>query len=282
MSARLIGELAEWLQSPIAAGLTPGEIAILYTIAERAEDHGRTMLRHRTDDKSLIERISRGSGLKIETDALKKAFQRLAKRGLEVRVQTGTDAAGRPIYACDGRSMGFRLPVLPASVRIPERGEYVPSSEAKRGELVPPSWPLAPVDNPVIHSPLQVAEGRFSSPLSPQRGEPVPQRGEPVPAWGEPVPPLSPSVPSSPSQSKAPSKSDDNLRYPLAELEGGSGDDPPLPEIDQDHYLAAQGTLLNLPDGGTFLLARATAELPDARHEERIIHAAALAARIPA
>lgn len=279
MSAKLVGELAEWLQSPVAAGLTPGEIAILYTIAERAEDHGRTMLRHRTDDKPLIERIARGSGLKIETDALKKAFQRLAKRGLEVRVQTGTDAAGRPIYACDGRSMGFRLPLFPASVRIPERGEHVPSSEAERGESVPPSWPLAPVDNPVIHSPLPAAEGGMYSLLSPQRGEPVPQRGEPVPAWGEPVPPLSPSVPSSPSQSKPPS---DGLRSSLAELEDTPDAPPPPPKIDQDQYFAAQGTLLNLPDHGTFLLARATAELPDARHEERIIHAAALAARIPA
>lgn len=282
MSARLIGELAEWLQSPAADGITPGEIGILYAIAERAEDHGRTMLRHRTDDKPLIERIARGSGLKIETDALKKAFQRLAKRGLEVRIAAGTDAAGRPQYANQGRSMGFRLPVLPASYRIPERGEYVPASDPERGEPGPPSWPLPPVDNRVVHSSLPAAEGGTSSPLSAQRGEPVPQRGEPVPARGESVPPLIPSVPSSPSQSQAPSKDGANLRYPLAELEGGSDDDPPLSEIDQDHYLAALKRLSELPDGGVFLVARAAAELPDARREDHVIHAATLTDRIPA
>jgi hypothetical protein len=55
---------------------------------------------------------------------LKKIFQELAARGLEVRVQIRKDGkplfdkAGRPVYACRGHAMDFALPELPAMVQL--------------------------------------------------------------------------------------------------------------------------------------------------------------------
>lgn len=276
MSGRLVGEVAEWLMSPIAEDLTTAERAVLMIVAERAHEHTRVMLRHRVDDQSLIERISRISGLSIETGALKKTFQRLAKRGLEVRVAKSVGKDGRPIFAYEGQSAGFALPRFPASVTVLERGDHSPPSKAERGDQVPASRPLRTVDNYPAALSGRTAEGSFSSPLSTQRGEHSPQRGELSPQRGEPVPPLSTSSTSSPSSTNtSPSL---GLRSSRAELEGDG--DPPL-TFDQDRYKFAMGTLLNLPDGGQALLAQAAADHPDDRHELQIIHAASLA-RIPA
>jgi hypothetical protein len=65
-------------------------------------------------------------------------------------------------------------------------------------------------------------------------------------------------------------------------VEGTDDAEQPLPDIDQDQYFAAMQTLTALPDNGAFVLARAATNLPDADRRTHVIHAAALAARIPA
>lgn len=263
MSGRLVGEVAEWLMSPAADGMSPAERTVLLLVAERAHEKTRVMLRHRTDDRPLVDRLAAGAGLD-KGESLKKAFQRLAKRGMEVRIPIGEDKLGRPRFAHEGRSMGFRLPELPASVQLPEWGESVPPTE--------------PVDNPVDDSDsISMDEA--------QRGEPVPStesRGgnlnPPSGAQrGESVPPLSPSK-SIPSKTFYPSR---GLPSSLADVEVPASDPPQTIEepIDQAMLLAAQSTLLQMPDGGVALLAAATSELPDASHQRHIVLAASLARR---
>lgn len=134
MSGRLVGEVADWLCTPAATGMTPGERAVLLTIAERVneKDPERRMLRHRTDEVTLFERLCLVTG--IDRAGMTEVLKKLAKRDLEVRIEVRKTAAGKPIFAYRGHSMEFRLPVLPASLALPES--------------IGPDRPN-PVDNPV-------------------------------------------------------------------------------------------------------------------------------------
>src|SRR5437879_4337068 len=119
MSGRLVGEVAEWLRTPAAAGLTAAERVVLLVIAERANETTRKVWRHKIDDVSASERIREVAGMSKQN--LTKVFNRLAARGLEVRVQVGTTDAGKPVFAHKGHATDFRLPELPASVQLPQR-----------------------------------------------------------------------------------------------------------------------------------------------------------------
>lgn len=132
MSGRLVGEVAEWLRTPAAGGLTVAERMVLVTIAERANEKTRMMWRHRTDDVSPSERIREVVG--VSRQNLTKVFNRLAERGLEVRAQVGTTDAGKPVFAHKGHATDFRLPDLPASVQLPQS-----DAQTRR---------IGPVDNP--------------------------------------------------------------------------------------------------------------------------------------
>lgn len=132
MSGRLVGEVAEWLRTPAAAGLTVAERAVLLTIAERANEKNREMWRHRGDDVTLFERICEVTGM--DRSGLTKALRRLAAHDIEVRVQIGKTKSGAPVFAHRGVAMRFALPALPASVSLPER--------------VDEEAPIPPVDNP--------------------------------------------------------------------------------------------------------------------------------------
>lgn len=97
------------------ADITPAEYVVLLAVAERA--YGHTRLAYATTDNpwDLAERA------RLSPTGLRTVLQRLAKRGLEVRVQLTTkkhpggvfDTAGRPVYACRGRASTYRLPELP-------------------------------------------------------------------------------------------------------------------------------------------------------------------------
>lgn len=263
MSGRLVGEVAEWLMSPAADGMTSAERTVLLLVAERAHEKTRVMLRHRTDDRPLVDRLAAGAGL-VQGESLKKAFQRLAKRGLEVRIPIGEDKLGRPRFAHEGRSMGFRLPELPASVRLPEWGEQIP--------------PTSPVDNPVGEMDSIIGDGSEWGDEIPPTGL---RGGSQVPPSeaerGEQVPPLSPSK-SIPSKTFYPSS---GLPSSLAELEVPAATPIAAVEepIDQAMFLAAQSALLLMPDGGASLLAAASSQHPDASHQRHIVQAASLARR---
>lgn len=118
MSARLVGDLIEWRRSPAGTTLTEAEFIVLITIADRVLDEDtRLMKRFRGDNCELHDRICQVVGVNKEN--LKKILQRLAARGMEVRVEITRDRAGRPVYACRGHAMDFRFPHLPPSVQLP-------------------------------------------------------------------------------------------------------------------------------------------------------------------
>ncbi|MEU8195266.1 hypothetical protein AB0C10_15945 [Microbispora amethystogenes] len=117
MAESLVGEVAAWLGTPAAQGMTAAERLVLFIIAERCHKKTRRMWWHHGDGVSLTELIAARSGL--EVDSLTKVFRRLAARGLEVRVPIGTNSKGQPIFAVRGRSSDYALPPLPASVELP-------------------------------------------------------------------------------------------------------------------------------------------------------------------
>ncbi|MGW4639588.1 hypothetical protein ACWEN6_13720 [Sphaerisporangium sp. NPDC004334] len=123
MSARLVGEVAAWLGTPAAKGLTSAERNVLLLIAERAKDDTRRMLSFRGDRRddgskiTLTELLQERSGLGER--GLSDTVQRLARRGLEVRVSIGVDSLGRTVYARKGHATDYVLPPLPASIVLP-------------------------------------------------------------------------------------------------------------------------------------------------------------------
>lgn len=137
MAGRLVGEVAEWLRSPAAAGLTLAERAVLLIIAERAHEKTRQMWRYKTDDVTSFEYICQVTGM--DRGGLTKALRKLAARDLEVRVPLDFDRNGKPVFAYRGAAMKFALPELPASVTIPQRVDDDP--------------PFNPVDNPPAEAP---------------------------------------------------------------------------------------------------------------------------------
>lgn len=109
-----IGLITEVLAcAPDALG--PSERIVLIVIAEDARDATRESWALKPEE------LGRRAGLKPA--ALQKAFQRLAKAGLEVRVPLKVGKDGRPVYAYEGKKSTYRLPPL-------KRMELSPPSEA--------------------------------------------------------------------------------------------------------------------------------------------------------
>lgn len=124
MAESLVGEVAAWLGTPAAEGLTQAERLVLLIIAERADKRTRRFWRHRIDELTPTELIASRVG--VSADSLTKVLRRLAARGLEVRVPIGMNGKGQPVFAVRGRATDYVVPVLPASVELPpspsERG----------------------------------------------------------------------------------------------------------------------------------------------------------------
>lgn len=95
--------------------LGPSERMVLVVIAENARDTTRESWKLTRAD------ICQRAGMSSE--ALRKAFQRLAKAGLEVRVPLKFNQEGRPVFAYEGKQSTYRLPPL-------QRWEQSPTSEA--------------------------------------------------------------------------------------------------------------------------------------------------------
>jgi hypothetical protein len=96
--------------------LTPAERLVLVVLAECANDDTR-------EGWPGMDKISRRTGL--QPDSVRRVFQRLAKRGLEVRVPIGKDKRGRLVFAHEGAKTTYRIPRF-----APERRDAGPTTEA--------------------------------------------------------------------------------------------------------------------------------------------------------
>ena len=131
--------------------LTPAERLVLVALAERADDDTRLVAAVDTTRDMLLHRTG------LTRSGVKKILTRLGARDLEVRVQLGTDKHGRPVYARDGQSTTYRIPVLRGDLlgnplRGPHRDPTDGSEEAPPGPLTPDPGPP-----PAEHDELQVA-----------------------------------------------------------------------------------------------------------------------------
>src|SRR5213595_3760641 len=144
------------------AELTAAERLVLVVLAENARDATREAYPGR-------DVLLRRTGLGVR--GLKHVFERLAKRGLEVRVPVGTDASGRPLYAFAGQRTLFRIPEFAAAIG---------------GPVVPPN----------------------GGPVGPPMGDPQVREGGPTgPPMGDPQVPPSPQLSLNPSAARADARS---------------------------------------------------------------------------
>ncbi|MBS2963816.1 helix-turn-helix domain-containing protein [Actinocrinis puniceicyclus] len=115
--------------------LTQAELVVLVVLAEQA----REATRECWPGMELICHRSR-----LQEDSVRKVFQRLAARGLEVRVPVGKSRSGQPIYAHHGARTLYRIPRFapPTQNTQPvggvEAGTPVPPSTVEAGMAIPP------------------------------------------------------------------------------------------------------------------------------------------------
>lgn len=117
------GELVREVLSLAPHDLTPSQLVVLVVIAERAQPRARVV-----DGRDIPARECFPNRAEMLRDcrmteaSLSKTLQRLAQRGLEVRVSLGTDRSGRPFYARSGHRTTYRLP------RFSTRADQGPAS----------------------------------------------------------------------------------------------------------------------------------------------------------
>jgi hypothetical protein len=104
-------ELVNEVLDHAPAGLTPAEVLVLVAIAEyvRTEDHKHGIRRTSRPAADIARRAH------MTLDGLRKAVQRLAKNGLDIRVELATGKDGRPVYAVPGKSSTYKIPPLSAA-----------------------------------------------------------------------------------------------------------------------------------------------------------------------
>lgn len=267
MSGRLVGEVAGWLRSPAAAGMTLAERTVLLLIAERANEKSREMWSHRGDGCSQFEYLCETTGLK--PSGLTEALKRLAARDLETRIQIGSNKSGGPMFAHRGKAIRFRLPELPASVELPERvGEDRPIT------------PTNPVDDAVDNTPEEVPEASewvgHHRPIKPKGSVSTEAfrpkgsvRTDPSPSKEDPST-TNPSTPKDPSAPPDVEGTGPASTTPSAETSHHMGWDPT--------YREASTLLQTLPDlGGAYMAAAERALGPGTSLADRVIYAGRLA-----
>lgn len=104
MAIKLIAEVISYLKRD--NDLKPAERLVLLLIAERANEQSREAWSGGADDWQL------GQLARLSPTGLRDVLQRLAQRGLEVRMALGKDAKGRPVFAVWNRQTTYRLPIL--------------------------------------------------------------------------------------------------------------------------------------------------------------------------
>lgn len=124
MSHVLVSEVLN--HSP--AELTALERLVLVVIAEAAQERDRPGCPARESYPSMAILVRRTGSAPT---SVRSALQRLAERGLDVRVPLTTDSTGRPVYAFRGRATRYRLPHLRPQA---DEGDDGTSPLAKQGE----------------------------------------------------------------------------------------------------------------------------------------------------
>lgn len=264
MSGRLVGEVAEWLRTPAANGLTVAERMVLVTIAERANEKNREMWRHRGDDVTLFERICEVTGM--DRGGLTKALRRLAAHDVEVRVQIGKTKSGAPVFAYRGVAMRFALPDLPASVALPERvDEEAPITPVDNSSNDPPGAPRGAEKGWTPGHPLAKKGGRGGTQTGGKGGrEGTPNTSKDNPSTTDP------SSCGSPSSGVAVEAGPPAAATPSGEPKIHMGYDP--------IYKEARAVLGRLPDlGGTYMAAARDALGQQTPLAELVIYAGQLA-----
>lgn len=127
------------------ADLTSGELAVMVVVAEyvRHSDYARGSRRCQRPQEHVARRA------RMQPSGVKKALQRLADRGLDIRVPLSTGRDGRPVYAVPGRVSVYQVPIL-----------------------------LPPAECPCDGCSALVGEGDPTVPPSPEGGPTVPPRGD--------------------------------------------------------------------------------------------------------
>lgn len=141
MAVSLVSEVVAYIAG---SDLTMAERMVLLLIAEQANAGTREAWQSTKDGKRWVLAEVVGVG----DDGLKSILQRLAKRGLEVRVAIGKDKNEKVMYAVKGRQTTYRLPALPGvstppkelygGVSTPHAGVYTPD-----GGVSTPPFPSA-------------------------------------------------------------------------------------------------------------------------------------------
>lgn len=155
MGVRLIVEMLDTAPHD----LTPAERLVLVILAEHADDRTRKCW-------PGIDLISRRSGL--TPDAVRRVFQRLRKRGAEVRVPLGDDAGGRSVFSHPGKRTTYRLPTFKSRDDGPPISRDEDPVTPDNGGTVIPEWrddspPMpGPASRPSPHEPSK--EPSSSSP----------------------------------------------------------------------------------------------------------------------
>lgn len=144
--------------------LTPAELVVLLVIAEQSRDDTR---RCWPGQEKLMQMT------RLTDSGLRRVMQRLAGRGLEVRVQIGTvkngPKKGEPLFACNGRQANYQLPRFDTT----EAGTDVPPSEDTEAGTAVPASPKTKAVRKVRKKPLKAV------PIDPEGGTPVP----PIPSY---------------------------------------------------------------------------------------------------
>lgn len=156
------------------AELGPSERMVLVVLAEDARDATR--------ESWGLTRAELGRRTGMSPEALKKAFQRLARAGLEVRVPVKFTDKGKPVYAYEGRRSTYRIPPLKWGESVPlsvegtksphlnqEGGTESPHSHEEAGTPSPHSTSV-----PGTQSPLFGSEGGTESPEGGTDSPPTP------------------------------------------------------------------------------------------------------------
>lgn len=183
-------KLVERVLHHAPAGLTPAERLVLVVIAEQTHA-GSTSCQLSSVDLAARAGLDASAGR-----GLRHALQRLAGRGLDVRVAVANDRHGRPLYAVPGRVPTYRLPDLPAPAGC--RCTSCAPEEPQVSEGGPAGPPTDTKADPPVHLPEgpQVTEGGPTGPpqdkVDPQvrQADPGVHQGGPTgPAAGPTGPP---------------------------------------------------------------------------------------------
>ncbi|GAA2630003.1 hypothetical protein [Streptomyces axinellae] len=149
------------------ADLTPAERMVLVAIGENVRDDDP---KRETWADFNAHVLAQRAGLNGQ-GSLKSALQRLAKRGLEVRIPLTSGKDGRALYAVPGKQCRYRFPTLAV-------GEVVTSPTTGQGEVTAPPGEVR--TSPKGRS--QPRQARSEPPPTPPPSTPPPSKEDEEPA----------------------------------------------------------------------------------------------------